>query len=880
MMIAVVFASTASTAGCPNEAIREAQTSEVLPSGTTYLPNCMALEMVTPVKKFGQETVEVAAFSADGSRVLFRSKAALAGTPGSQSFAGDGYVASRSAGGWATAPTSAPAAAAIAVGGGTAGGPYAYGADLEGWTLFGGTQRQLNAGEAQIFRGGLGGAFAPLSPLLVAIDDSGTGNLQFIDGVFSATGTASDLRATVFPTFLDSTAYLLGDPRNTSGDNNSYVAFVNTEGNPSLALLARDQVGKIWGGRCGSRLGGGGLNQGAISPDGSRIFFSTRPAQPEPSAGEKAEGKFPSCNTADPLNPLRILVRSGAGPQINELIPGGPAEGSDLYQGTSLDGVRTFLATPRKLVASDLDPSSEACDSKVGKSVGCDLYLYDSSLPEGSRLIQVSAGETVAGQHEAGKGADVLGSAIAISPDGSHVYFVAQGALTGAANPAGAVPVPNASGTGTLSAALGQGDLTNGSATVTNVGTSSGVFAVGQMISATGIPIGTTITAVGAGTLTLSAAATATATSVALQAGSKVITGVTTTAGAFVAGQTLTASGVPLGTTITAVGPGTLELSGAVSASGVKSLYASRANLYLYERDAAPPGGRTAFVGTLAEGDKEALWAAGQSFANGAYAVPLLGGGVEGGGDGHILFLRSAASLTANDTDGGRIDVFRYGSVAGSESLQCVSCAPGGPDSAPFDASAGINEQAPSSNFAERGRWASEDGESVAFATAEPLVADDVDGKPTPYLWREGGLARLPGNMGGEASAQRLQNPLLSLDGQEVAFTTTEKLLPQDGDTARDAYLVRAGGGFPNPVPPVICEPLTEGACRGPATQPGFNPVVATESPGPGNQPEAAKCRKGQVRKHGKCVNKPHRKKKHGNKKNDKRASHKPGGSR
>ncbi|HEX7058821.1 MAG TPA: hypothetical protein VF176_03130 [Solirubrobacterales bacterium] len=65
---------------------------------------------------------------------------------------------------------------------------------------------------------------------------------------------------------------------------------------------------------------------------------------------------------------------------------------------------------------------------------------------------------------------------------------------------------------GRTTGAAGTGTLTSGSTTVNNVTTSNGAFAIGQVISAdsgTGIPVGTTVTGVGANTLTLSAAATA-----------------------------------------------------------------------------------------------------------------------------------------------------------------------------------------------------------------------------------------------------------------------------------------------------------------------------------------------------------------------------------
>ncbi len=64
--------------------------------------------------------------------------------------------------------------------------------------------------------------------------------------------------------------------------------------------------------------------------------------------------------------------------------------------------------------------------------------------------------------------------------------------------------------------ASGTGDLTSGSDEVTGVITTSKVFLVGQTITGTGIPAGTTIVAVGAGTITLSEAAEKSGSGVAL----------------------------------------------------------------------------------------------------------------------------------------------------------------------------------------------------------------------------------------------------------------------------------------------------------------------------------------------------------------------------
>lgn len=248
--------------------------------------------------------------------------------------------------------------------------------------------------------------------------------------------------------------------------------------------------------------------------------------------------------------------------------------------------------------------------------------------------------------------------------------------------------------------------------------------------------------------------------------------------------------------------------------------------------------------------------------------MPLAGG--PQGGDGHVLFFASKAPLLAGADDGGLADIFRYD--ADAETLQCATCDPALPAT---DMAAGPNEAlevSPSSNFAVQGRWASEDGQTMVFATVPPALAPGV-----PYIWKEGQATELPGDVRQETPATR---PVVSMGGEVAGFTTTEALLPQDGDTARDVYLVRVNGGFLPPPPPVLCNPLLEGNCQGPpSTAPPLSPPNS-EAPGPGNVKPPKPCKKGQVRKKGKCKPKP-KPKKHKQGKGKKRAANKSqGGSK
>ncbi len=211
------------------------------------------------------------------------------------------------------------------------------------------------------------------------------------------------------------------------------------------------------------------------------------------------------------------------------------------------------------------------------------------SIPGGNEDFR-TLGPTI--QNESATQVTATGARISgeISPNGKATSFVVeylteaqfqeQGeTFTGASEapvPPATVPtfttgtgdLSAATGAGNLSAATGTGDLTEGSTFITGVTTSTGTFAVGQVIKGTGIPPETTIVAVGPGTLALSKAASATSTGVALSAGSPTITGVTTSTGAFAVGQAITATGIPADTTITAVGSGTLTLSDPVTAPG------------------------------------------------------------------------------------------------------------------------------------------------------------------------------------------------------------------------------------------------------------------------------------------------------------------------
>jgi hypothetical protein len=423
-----LIAPAGAAAACPNQERLDEQGA--LAAG---LPGCMALEMVSPPAKGGQPAREPFV-SAGGERIGFKSVAALGASTGVLSISGDPYVATRGSSAWATAAT---AQAGIAKGWSSSAEAMSFTPDLSGWLQLGADAFETQIGTMRAYRGALGQPFAALSPPLVPVEE---GERKVVEQSIFQGASADHSHLYFVPGPLNSTIrYFPADPRpgGTGADRNTYLARLDA-GGPDLELAARDSEGKAWGERCGARLGGissagGARNQGAISADGSLTYISTRPGQPAATA----------CDAA--ANKLRILARteSGGEVEIAELFASecdrvspacDTADGNDRFQGASADQSKVFFTTTRQLADSDLDTGSE-CSATLGASAGCDLYLYDADLPEGERLTQVSAGG--AGAPSPGEGAGVLNGATAISTDGSHAYFVAQGVLSADPNPAG-----------------------------------------------------------------------------------------------------------------------------------------------------------------------------------------------------------------------------------------------------------------------------------------------------------------------------------------------------------------------------------------------------------------------------------------------------------
>jgi hypothetical protein len=251
-------------------------------------------------------------------------------------------------------------------------------------------------------------------------------------------------------------------------------------------------------------------------------------------------------------------------------------------------------------------------------------------------------------------------------------------------------------------------------------------------------------------------------------------------------------------------------------------------NLYVYEPDPADPGQyQTVFIATLPTASPGE-----------AQITP----------EGRYLVFTSAAVLTPDDTST-VAQAFRYDSRTGE--LIRVSIGQEG-----FNSDGNTNSDpatlAPlvEGGALRRGTTISADGSYVAFQSNDALTPQ-VDGAiDNTYLWHDGEVSLISDGIDTNQNAGLIG---IDVDGEDVFFTTADQLVRQDRDDAVDVYDARIDGGFPAPAAPSPCE--GEGCLGAAAAAPAVSSPATATFAGPGNQPTPApKCKKGAVRRQGRCV--------------------------
>jgi hypothetical protein len=201
---------------------------------------------------------------------------------------------------------------------------------------------------------------------------------------------------------------------------------------------------------------------------------------------------------------------------------------------------------------------------------------------------------------------------------------------------------------------------------------------------------------------------------------------------------------------------------------------------------------------------------------------------------GRFAVFTTSQQVTGFD-NAGKVEAYRYD--ADADLLACVSCRrDGGLPSG--DVNIGWNRNNLSRHYS---RSVLDDGR-VFFDTPDRLVATDANSSRDVYEYDDGAVRLISaGQSGGDS---RFADT--SADGDDVFFTTEDRLVREDADTARDVYDARVGGGIASqseepPSPSCIAE-----GCRGLS---GAAPAAtAVGSEGGGGQRSSSPRRRGTCR--------------------------------
>lgn len=466
-----------------------------------------------------------------------------------------------------------------------------------------------------------------------------------------------------------------------------------------------------------------GTSRNAISSDGSKVFFETPP-----------ENSLACCDH-DP----HLYMRDLSNDTTTALDDPSQVAVPSQYEGASDDGSLVFFTTTQQGLTSDADPTPG------------DNELYGFNTNTMTRF-RVSGGET----------GDATGNVVgetAISNDGSHVFFVAKGALA----PGAVAGDPNfyvydtTSGVTTFIAKLANGDIVGPSG-------ETGPLVDQPDVNRPAIPTAN---------------------------GSVLV---------FASSANLTDENP--------AGPSTTLAADAFS--GETSIeVASTAGLV---------AGRRIAIGTSFNSDKPRI----RSVVDGTH-LNLVQTLVFGHSSGE-----SVAQLPASE-------IYRYTTSGGS--MVCVSCPPPGVD-ATRDASFGL---ASGGAYGPIGLPMTADGSQIFFNSPDPLVPEDLNSATPPvgifgflgtgdvYEWENGDVSLISD---GRAPGSSLGSTTPS--GNDVTFTTSGQLVPQDQDGFTDIYDARVDGGIPVPESPPPCQ---ADACKPPpSTPPPGSTPGSSGFAGPGNQ--------------------------------------------
>lgn len=424
---------------CPNGTVHGAPNSNLREENNSLaLPDCRAYEQTSEVNKEGGNALPGSSLAPDGERLVYESQGVFAGAGANPRTIQ--YLAKRSSSGWHTLPL---LGANVPAGSEPILEPFAglVSPELDRWLVqeVPAVDYEEAVQEARSVYLSLGfddGSFLDhISPLfsLASAQPSRRADL-FLNA--SARTSSEDL-SRIYA--LTRTRLLPSDQRPDDYRPNEFLQATNTRlyefaglGGPTPQVrlvyelpsgLSPYGTGSQSNSQCAvdsetpEALQQHGEEK-LVSADASTMVY-TAPIEGPTGAGQP-------CGPGTP-NPIALFAAHGeaAAVQLNAPPPAqchspAPCAGAEAqlptYDGISSDGARVWFTTAQPLIDSDTDSTP-------------DLYFAKLRGGELTELVQASAGEASPTHPIPGQGAGVQG-VLRVSPDGSHVAFVASGVLT------------------------------------------------------------------------------------------------------------------------------------------------------------------------------------------------------------------------------------------------------------------------------------------------------------------------------------------------------------------------------------------------------------------------------------------------------------------
>jgi hypothetical protein len=414
------------------------------------LPDNRAYEMVTPPDKNGALINDSFAgvppgIAESGSRVILGSVQCFGNAESCSAVRhtiGSPYEFTRTAGGWATSAL-APPATEFATN-----SWWLFSADA-GTGLF--TAPTAPDGEDDWYARQAGGSFEDVGPFTPPSGGQNhTAETDLTLG-FAATVDLSHIVWNSDPVWPGST-----------GERDSSLVEYTSSGSTEpvfIGVSGKGAANKDLISQCAALLAG--QQENAMSADGRLVYFRALPFNStagQPCSGTGANESLnvtvgelyarvdsgePDAHTVAISEPLAPQTISSTPPdeactgECREDITDTNGDSnwrSAQFWGASSDGSKAFFTSAQRLTNTATEAGEigvEECEKPSVGVPGCNLYEYEGAADaSGGRLVDVSAGDT------SGLGPRVQG-VMGVASDGSHVYFVAKGVLSSAANDQG-----------------------------------------------------------------------------------------------------------------------------------------------------------------------------------------------------------------------------------------------------------------------------------------------------------------------------------------------------------------------------------------------------------------------------------------------------------